>query len=102
MTATGHRLYDGMSKIIPVLHGAAKAVTPAEFRDALYAVCPPRFPWMRAQKPRSVGMFKHSGILRGVVLLTRSSKVLLSLEVLIPWLWRTSARTSTAPILGFE
>jgi hypothetical protein len=57
MTTTGQRLYDGMSKITPVLHGAAKAISPAEFRDALYAVCPPRFPWMRAQKPRSVGMF---------------------------------------------
>lgn len=62
MTATGHRLYDGMSKIIPVLHGAAKAVTPAEFRDALYAVCPPRFPWMRAQKPRSVGLAVSGGV----------------------------------------
>jgi hypothetical protein len=40
--------------MLPVLHGAARAITPNEFAEALYAVSPPRFPSARGVRRRPV------------------------------------------------
>jgi hypothetical protein len=43
--------------MLPVLHGTAKAISVSEFLEALYAISPPRFPFVRRTRHRSVGMF---------------------------------------------
>jgi tRNA(Ile)-lysidine synthetase-like protein len=65
-----------MSKMLPVLHGAARAITPNEFAEALYAISPPRFPSARAARHRTVCTF--------VVFLGNSPYIRSTGNVLIP------------------
>lgn len=48
--------------MLPVLHGAARAITPSEFIEALYAITPPRFPSARATGRRSVMLAVSGGV----------------------------------------
>ncbi|KAJ9152302.1 Adenine nucleotide alpha hydrolases-like protein [Coniochaeta hoffmannii] len=48
--------------MLPVLHGAARAITPNEFAEALYAISPPRFPSARAVRHRAVSLAISGGV----------------------------------------
>ncbi|OIW25798.1 hypothetical protein CONLIGDRAFT_582528 [Coniochaeta ligniaria NRRL 30616] len=48
--------------MLPVLHGAVRAITPSEFVEALYAISPPRFPSARGTRHRSVSLAVSGGV----------------------------------------
>ncbi|RSL99350.1 hypothetical protein CDV31_012216 [Fusarium ambrosium] len=54
--------YNGMTTAARVFHHAPRPISIAEFRDAVEAVCPPRFPAARSARPQRVVLAISGGV----------------------------------------